>query len=472
MQLTQTLAEGLKRQYKVVLSATDLASRFETEVEQIRGRVQLNGFRPGKVPTAHIKKIYGRSIMAEVVQNSVTDAQKKIAEEAGVKLAAEPRIVLPEDEATITRVLAGEADLDFSVDVEVLPTIDLQDHSHIEVIREVAHVPDSDVEEAIQRMANAVRTFTPRGEKEKAKDGDKVTIDFVGTMNGVAFEGGSAQGADLVLGSGQFIPGFEEQLVGSVVGDSRTISVTFPETYQVVDLAGKPAEFAVTVKGIQAPGDIAIDDELAKKLGVESLEKMREIVKGGLGAELLQVTRQKMKRQLLDGLDTLYRFDLPPTMVDQEFSSVWTQVLQDMQREGKTFEGNENGEAETRAEYQRIAERRVRLGLVLAEVGEKAEVKVSEDEVTKALIERARQFPGQEKQFFDFYRKNPQALAEIRAPLFEEKVVDHILGSVKVTEKSVSREELMGSDDEPAAEAKAEKPKKAKARKTEAGKAE
>lgn len=467
MQLTQTLAEGLKRQYKVVLSAQDLSSRFETEVEQIRGRVQLNGFRPGKVPTAHIKKMYGRSIMAEVVQNSVNDAQKKISEEAGVKLAAEPKVVFPEDEATITKVLAGEADLDFSVDVEVLPTIDLQDHSHIEVVREVASVPDSEVEEAIKRMANAVRSFTPRGEKEKAKDGDKVTIDFVGTMNGVAFDGGTAEGVDLVLGSAQFIPGFEEQLVGAKVGDQKTLNVTFPETYQVVDLAGKPAEFAVTVKAIQAPGEMAIDDELAKKLGVESLEKMREVVKGGLEAELLQVTRQKMKRQLLDGLDALYTFDLPPTMVEQEFQAVWRQVLQDMQRDGKTFEGDEKGEAETRAEYEKIAARRVRLGLVLAEVGEKAEVKVSEEEVTKALIERARQFPGQEKQFFDFYRKNPQALAEIRAPLFEERVVDHILGSVRLTEKSVTREQLMATDEEPAPEAAAAKPKKAKAKKAE-----
>jgi trigger factor len=469
MQLTQTLAEGLKLQYKVVLSAKDLASRFDTELEQVRGRVQLNGFRPGKVPTAHIKKLYGRSIMAEVVQNSVSDAQRKITEEAGAKLAAEPKVVLPEDQETINKVLAGEADLDFSVDVEVLPKISLRDHSGIEVTREIAEVPAKDVEEAIQRMANAVKSFTPRGEQDKAQDGDKVTIDFVGTMNGVAFDGGTAEGVDLVLGSGQFIPGFEEQLVGAKAGDKKTVNVSFPENYQVVDLAGKPAEFAVTVKGIQAPGELAIDDELAKKLGVESLEKMREVVKGGLEAELLQVTRQKLKRQLLDGLDAMYRFDLPPTMVEQEFAAVWNQVLQDMQREGKTFEGDAAGEAAARAEYQTIAERRVRLGLVLAEVGEKAEVKVSEDEVTRALIERARQFPGQEKQFFEFYRKNPQALAEIRAPLFEEKVVDHILAAVKVTDKKVTRDELMEvGAPEGEAEPKAEKPKKAaKAKKAE-----
>lgn len=465
MQLTQTAADGLKRQYKVVITAKDLAVRFDTEVEQLKGRVQLNGFRPGKVPAAHIRKVYGRSIMAEVVQNSVTEAQKKIVEEAGSKLAAEPKVALPEDEATITKVLAGEADLDFAVDVEILPKIEVKDHSHISIIREVAEVPEKDVEEAIQRMANSARSFQPRGEKDKAKDGDKLTIDFVGTIKGVAFDGGTGT-SDLVLGSGQFIPGFEEQLVGAKVGDQTVVKVSFPEDYQVVDLAGKPAEFAVTVKAIQAPGDVAIDDEFAKKLGVESLEKLREVIKGSLQAELTDMSRQKQKRQLLDGLDAIYTFDLPPTMVEQEFAAVWNQVLSDMQREGKSFENDPKAEEETKAEYQRIAQRRVRLGLVLSEIGEKAEVKITDEEVSRALVQRARQFPGQEKEFFEFYRKNPQALAEIRAPLFEEKVVDGILAGLSITDKPVSRDELMAV--EPAESLpKAEKPKKAKAKKAE-----
>lgn len=465
MQLTQTAADGLKRQYKVVITAKDLAVRFDTEVEQLKGRVQLNGFRPGKVPVAHIRKLYGRSIMAEVVQNSVTEAQKKIVEEAGTKLAAEPKVVLPEDEATITKVLAGEADLDFAVDVEILPKFDVMDHSHISIVKEVAEVPEKDVEEAIQRMANAARTFAPRADKEKSKDGDKLTIDFVGTINGIAFDGGTGT-SDLVLGSGQFIPGFEEQLIGSKAGDQKVVKVTFPEDYQVVDLAGKGAEFAVTVKAIQAPEDIAIDNELAKKLGVESLAKMQEIVKGSMQAELMDVSRQKQKRQLLDGLDAIYTFDLPPTMVEQEFAAVWNQVVTDMQREGKSFADDPKGEEELKTEYQRIAQRRVRLGLVLSEIGEKAEVKISDEEISRALVQRARQFPGQEKEFFEFYRKNPQALAEIRAPLFEEKVVDHILSGLTVIEKPVSRDELMAV--EPVEEAaKAEKPKKAKAKKAE-----
>ncbi|MGL5448240.1 MAG: trigger factor [Rhabdaerophilum sp.] len=463
MQLTQTASDGLKRQYKVVITAQDLAVRFETEVEQLKGRVQINGFRPGKVPTAHIRKLYGRSIMAEVVQNSVTEAQKKIVEEAGSKLAAEPKVALPEDEATITKVLAGEADLDFAVDVEILPKVEIQDHSHITIIRELAEVPESEVNEAIQRMANSTRNFTPRGEKEKSKSGDKLTIDFVGTINGIAFDGGTGT-SDLVIGSGQFIPGFEEQLVGSKVGDQKVVKVTFPDDYQVVDLAGKPAEFAVTVKAVQAPGDIELDDEFAKKLGVESMEKLREVIKGSLQAELTDVSRQKQKRQLLDALDAIYTFDLPSTMVEQEFAAVWNQVLSDMQREGKTFESE--AEAETKAEYQRIAERRVRLGLVLSEIGERAEMKIGDDEVSRALVQRARQFPGQEKEFFEFYRKNPQALAEIRAPLFEEKVVDGILAGLNITDKPVTREELMAVE-AVEAEAKAEKPKKAKAKKAE-----
>ncbi|CAN1557678.1 Tig FKBP-type peptidyl-prolyl cis-trans isomerase (trigger factor) [Rhabdaerophilaceae bacterium] len=472
MQLTQTLTDGLKRQYNVVISATDLAARFNTELETIRGKVQLNGFRPGKVPTAHLKKVYGRSIMAEVVQNSVSEAQKKIVDEAGARLAGEPKVVLPEDENTINSVLAGNGDLGFSIDVELLPKFDIVDHSHLELVRQVVAVTETEIDETIGRMAKSSRPFSPRDAGEIAHDGDKVTIDFLGTINGIPFDGGAAKGMDLVLGSGQFIPGFEDQLIGLKAGDDKTVQVTFPDTYQVVDLAGKPAEFAVTVHAIQAPGDAVLDDEFAKKFGVDSIEKLREAIKSSMEAEMADHARQKVKRQLLDGLDTLYTFDLPQTMLEQEFAVVWNQVVADMQREGKSFEGNPEAEAETRAEYQKISERRVRLGLVLAEIGEKAEIKISDDEVTRALVQRAREFPGQEKQFFEYYRKNPQALADIRAPLFEEKVVDYILTGVKVTEKSVTRDELFASDEPEeelgdTAEAKAEKPKKTKAKKTE-----
>ncbi len=470
MQVTQTLAEGLKRQFKVVVTAADLSSRFDTELENIRGKVNLNGFRPGKVPLAHLKRVYGKSVMADVVQNVVTDANKKIVEDEDVRLAAEPKVNFTEDQALIEKVLAGEADLDFSIDLELLPKVEIVDHSEITVTKEVAEIPAADIDEAIQRMAAANRPYAPRGEKDKARDGDKLTIDFLGTLEGVPFEGGTGGDVDLVLGSGQFIPGFEEQLIGAKTGDKKTVKTVFPETYQAKDLAGKAAEFAVTVKAVQAPGDLVIDDELAKKFGLDSVEKLRDAVRESMLEEGKEQTRQKMKRQLLDGLDKLYTFDLPPAMLEEEFKLVWRQLTADMQRHGKTFDG-EADEASAREEYQAIAARRVRLGLVLAEIGGNTQIKIEDSEITQALVLRARQFPGQEKQVFDYYRKNPEALAEIRAPLFEEKVVDLLLTQVKVTEKTVTRAELM-ADDEPEEAEKAEKPKKAKAKKAEDKKAE
>lgn len=463
MQVTETLAEGLKRQFKVVVAASALAERYETELQQIRGRVNLNGFRPGKVPVAHLKRMYGKSVMADVIQNTVNDANRKIVDENELKLAAEPKVTFTEDQTVIEKVLAGEADLDFSVDVEILPKIVIQDHGDISLTREVAQVTDAEVDAAIERMAASSRPFAPRGEKEKAKQGDRVTIDFVGTMQGVAFNGGTGSDVDLVLGSGQFIPGFEEQLVGAKAGDQKTVSVTFPETYQVVDLAGKPAEFAVTVKAVAAPGEFTLDDEFAKRFGLESVEKLREAVRGSLQEELTEQSRLKIKRQLLDALDAVYTFDLPPSMLEQEFNVVWNQVTSDMARAGQSF--GEGEEEKAREEYRGIAARRVRLGLVLAEIGQKVQVKIEDKELTEAIVARARQFPGQEKQVFEYYRKNPEAIADIRAPLFEEKVVDHLISSAKVTEKTVSREELFADPESAEAPAKAEKPKKAKAAK-------
>jgi trigger factor len=461
MQVTQTLNEGLKRQFQVIVSAADLAQRFETELDSIRGKVNLNGFRPGKVPTGHIKRMYGKSVMGEVVQNAVAEAQKKIVDEQGVRLAGEPKLTFSEDQAVFEKVYAGEADLDFLVEVEVLPTIEIADHSGISVVREMAEATDADIDEAITRMAEANRSYAPRGDKEKAKDGDKLTIDFVGTLDGVPFEGGTGGDVGLVLGSGQFIPGFEEQLVGAKKGDEKTVKVSFPADYGAAHLAGKAAEFAVTVKAVEAPAAVEINDELATKFGLENVAALREAVKGSLEEENKEVSRQKVKRQLLDQLDALYTFELPPNMVEDEFQSVWRQVQADTARAGQPIEDNEIN----KAEYKGIAARRVRLGLVLAEIGQKAEIKVEDAEITQALILRARQFPGQEKQVFEYYRKNPQALAEIRAPLFEEKVVDHIIAGVKVEEKSVSRAALMAEDEAPAKEEKAEKPKKAPAKK-------
>ena len=468
MQLTQTLSEGLKRQYQVTVAAKDLENRLNAEIETLKTKVRINGFRPGKVPTAHLKRMYGKSVMADVVQNTVSEANKKIIDENGLKLAMEPQIDFPEDKDLIDRMFDGKADLSFGVRFEVLPKIEILDHSGIEVTREVVAIEDKEVDAALERMASQNRAFNDKG-KKKAASGDRVTIDFVGTLDGVAFDGGTANDVDLVLGSGSFIPGFEDQLVGVKAGDAKTVSVTFPEGYQAPHLAGKPAEFAVTVKAVAEPGDLVIDDELAKKYGMEDLGKLKDAIRKSLGDELAEVARTKTKRQLLDALDSKYAFDLPPTLVEQEFNTVWAQVKQDIEARKTTFEAEGSTEAEAEADYRRIAQRRVRLGLVLAEIGEKAEVKISDDEVTQALIARARQFPGREKEVWDFYRNNPQALAEIRAPIFEDKVIDSILGSVKVIEKSVTREELMKADeddsDKKAGKAEEKKPKKAPAKK-------
>ena len=311
----------------------------------------------------------------------------------------------------------------------------------------MAKPSDEEVQEALDRMAKQSRPFSDRAEGEAAEAGDRVTIDFVGRIDGTEFEGGKGEGVDLELGSNTFIPGFEDQLVGAKVGESRLVKVTFPEAYGAEQLAGKDAEFDVTVTKIQAAGEAQIDDALAKNLGLENLDKLKEAISGAIGSDYEAATRRKLKKDLLDALDGKYAFDLPPSLVAQEFANVWAQVEQDLKTRGKTFEDEGTTEEASQAEYRKIAERRVRLGLVLAQVGESADIKVSDEEVNQALIARIRQFPGQEQQVWDFYRKNAQALAELRAPLFEEKVVDHVLSQVKLVEEPVSKETLFADED-------------------------
>ncbi|MFE1602696.1 trigger factor [Methylobacterium sp. ID0610] len=458
MQVTETKAEGLTREFQVVLAAAELEDRLATELAGIKDKVQLKGFRPGKVPVAHLRRVYGRSLMADVVQNAVNEANQKILEENKLKLALEPRIQMPEDKDEIEKALDAKADLAFTVALEVMPSFDLVDHSDITLTKPVAAVGDEEVDAAIARMAQQNRSFSDRPEGGYAETGDRVVIDFVGRIDGEAFEGGSAEDANLDLGSNTFIPGFEDQLLGAKAGEQRTVTVTFPADYPAEHLAGKEAVFDVTVKAVQTPGETTIDDELAKTFGLESLDKLKEAVRTSLSSELDAQSRRRVKKALLDALDGRYAFDLPPTLVHQEFAAVWAQVEADLKARGKTFEDEGTTEEKAQAEYRRIAERRVRLGLVLAQVGESADIKVPDEEVNQALIARLRQFPGQEREVYDFYRKNPQAMAELRAPLFEEKVVDHVLGQVKLVEEPVSKEALFADDEDeaPAAETASE----------------
>jgi trigger factor len=463
MQVTETLSQGLKREFKVLLTASDLETRLSEGLDGLKDRVKINGFRPGKAPPSFLRKMYGRSVMNDVLQNAVNEANQKIAGDNAIRFAMEPKVRFPESKDEIEAALDAKGDLNFTVAVEVLPKIVVADHSDVSLVRLVAEAPEADVTAALERMAGQNRSFTSKGAKAKAEDGDKLVINFVGTINGEAFEGGSAEGIDLVLGSNSFIPGFEAQMVGAKTGETRTVAVQFQENYMAPNLAGKPASFEVTVTDVQAPDALKLDDEMAKAYGLDTLDALKTAVRGQLEREMQAQSRRKLKKSLLDALDGKYAFDLPPTLVEQEFNNVWAQVEGDMKSAGKTFADEGTTEEAAKADYQKIAERRVRLGLVLAEIGESAKIQISDDEVTQALIERARQYPGQEKQVWEFYRKNPQALAELRAPIFEEKVVDHLLAQVKVEESKVDRDTLYAEDD--AAAKTEEKPAKAKPKK-------
>lgn len=447
MQVTETLSDGLKRELKVVIPADDLESKLMAKLQEAKDRVHLKGFRPGKVPINHLKKMYGKSFMAEVIEQAVSESTQKIVEERSEQPAFQPAIKLPEDEEAVAELLDGKADLAFDMSFEILPPFELGDFGELELERLIAEVGDTEIDEAVDRIAKQNRPFAARDDDGAAQDGDRVTIDFAGTIDGEAFDGGSATDAPLELGSGQFIPGFEEQLIGVKVGDEKTVDVTFPDNYGAEHLAGKKAAFAVTVKGVDAPGEVTLDDDFAKTLGMESFDALKMAVREQIESEYGGATRMKVKRELLDKLDEMHQFDLPPTLVEREFEGIWTEVKADLERAGKTFEDEDTDEETAKADYQKIAERRVRLGLVLAKAGEKAEVQVSDEEMQRALFARARQFPGQEQQVIEHYQKNPSALMELRAPIFEDKVVDYILELAKVTDKTVSREELLHDPD-------------------------
>jgi trigger factor len=462
MQVTQTLSEGLKREFSVKLTIADLEARVVSELDTMKAKANIPGFRPGKVPTVHLRRLYGKQVMVDVVNNVVTEANKKIVADNDLKLALEPQVKLPEDQAVVEQILGGKADLDLSVSLEVLPKFEIADHSDIKLEREVVNATDAEIDEALTRMAEGFRPFEAK--TGDAAKGDRVTLDFFGKVDGVPFDGGKAEGHELELGSNQFIPGFEDQLIGTKVGDEKVITVTFPADYNAAHLAGKETTFDVKIHKVEAPGELKIDEDLAKKFGMEDLAKLREATSNVIESDYKNASRGKLKRQLLDALDGKYSFDLPPTLLEQEFNNVWAQLQAEMKDSNKTFEDEDTTEEKAREEYLTIAKRRVRLGLVLAEIGDRSKVQITDEEVGQALVARARQFPGQEKQVWEYYRNNAQALAEIRAPLFEEKVVDQLLSEISLTDKVVTKEELLKDDSAVDAEKPAAKPK-AKAKK-------
>jgi len=448
MQVTETLADGLKREYRVVVPASDLDAKVNARLEDLKGRVRINGFRPGKVPLGHLKRVYGRAVMAETIDETVRETNASIVSDHGFKLAKEPKVTVPEAEADVNAVVEGKADLSYSVAIEILPNIELADFSTISLEKLTAPVTDEEVDAALNRLAEQSRPFEDKGEGAKAATGDKVTVSFTGTIDGKPFEGGTGEDIAVDLGSNSFIPGFEEQLAGIAAGETRTVKATFPENYLSRELAGKEASFEVVAKSVAAPGSASVDDAFAKSLGIESLDKLKEALKERITREHAAESRRKVKRALLDALDERHRFELPPTLVEEEFDNVWRTVTSDLEAQKKTFADENTTEEAARAEYRGIAERRVRLGLVLSEIGAKNSIQVTDDEMSRAVMERARQFPGQEQRIWEYYRKSPEATASLRAPLYEEKVVDFLLELVKSTEKTVSREELYRDEDE------------------------
>ncbi|MCP3055298.1 trigger factor [Aurantimonas marianensis] len=445
MQVTETKAEGLKREIEIVVPASDLEARLQTRLYEAKDQVRLKGFRPGKVPVAHLRKMYGKSMMAEIVNQILTETPRTVIAERNERSAMQPEIGMTEDEGEAEKVLSGQSDFKFTLAYETLPAIELKDTTGIKIERPVVEVSDEEIDEQVKRIAENARTYEPK--KGKAKDGDRVTMDFVGKIDGEAFDGGAATDSNLVLGSNQFIPGFEQQLVGVKAGDEKTVELTFPEDYGAAHLAGKAATFDVTVKEVSAPVETAIDDEMAKKLGLESLERLRTVVREQIESQYGLATRQKVKRQLLDALDETYDFALPEKLVEAEFTNIWTQVENELKQNGKSFEDEDTTEEDAKAEYRRLAERRVRLGLVLSEIGEKAGVQITDEELQRAMFEQVRRYPGQEQEVYEYFQKTPDAVASLRAPLYEEKVVDHLLAEVDVTDKTVSKEDLMAEDD-------------------------
>lgn len=446
MQVTETSSTGLKREYRVIVPATDLEAKVNARLDDLKGKVQLRGFRPGKVPVAHLKRLYGKSAMAEVIEATVQEANSKIVTDHGYRLAVEPKVVLPTEEGAVEGVIEGRTDLSYTVEMEIVPAITLADFKSIKLTRLAAEVSDEQIDKALQTIADQNRPYVAK--QEGAANGDRVTLNFEGSLEGVPFEGGSGEDVPLIMGAGQFIPGFEENIAGLKAGDNKTFEVKFPDDYRATHLAGKNATFAVTIKAVEAPGAVTIDDEFAKTLGAESLAKLREAVKERIAREHSLASRQKLKRALLDQLDERHKFEPPPSLVEQEFGNVWSQVENDLKQQNRTFEDEGTTEEKAREEYRGIAERRVRLGLVIAEIGEKNNIKVTDDQLRSAVMEQVRQYPGQERQIWEYYQKNPNALAALRAPLFEDKVVDFLVELADVTDQPVSRDELFKEDEE------------------------
>lgn len=459
MQVTEVSSEGLKRDFKVVIGAKEIGDKVEARLRELSSKVKIPGFRPGKAPLKLLKQRYGPSVMGEVLERAVTDSSAQALNERGLRPAVQPKI-------EIVSFDDGK-DLEYSMAIELLPEIEPMDFSTIELERLKIAVPEEDVASALDRLASSRKESKPLEKPRKAQSGDILVMDFAGTVHGEALPGMAAEDHHLELGSNSFIEGFEDQLIGVDAGESREVKVTFPEAYGNEKLAGQPAVFQCTIKEIHEPVAVELDDEMAKSMGAENLEDLRSKVKERLGADYDGLSRMRMKREILDKLADAHDFGVPGSMVDLEFDAIWKQVEADREKGNVDPDDEGKEDEEVKEEYRVIAERRVRLGLLLSEVGRLNQIDVAQEEVNQALFQEAQRYPGQEQQVLEFYKSNPEALAQLRAPLFEDKVIDFIIDLAKVSEREVSPEELREEEEKDAAAAE----KSAKAAKKPAKKA-
>ncbi|WP_233349800.1 trigger factor [Litorimonas cladophorae] len=443
MQIKELSAEGLSKTFAITVPKEDLAEKLEVKIKEMQPQVSLKGFRPGKVPASHIRKMFGQSIMNDLVQEVLNESSQKAINDNKLRPAGQPKIDLRANGEEVTK---GKADLEYTMVVESIPEFEPVDPTTLKFTRLVHEADQKDIDERLKELASSQKSYKKKAKTAKAKKDDAVLIDFVGTVDGEAFEGGAMEGHQLVLGSGTFIPGFEDQLIGAKAGDELDVTVTFPDPYQSADLAGKEAVFATKVLEVQGAKDSEIDDDFAKKFGLESADALTTAVKEQYEAELEGQSRLRLKRAILDELDKKHTFDLPPGMVEAEFTNIWTQVQAEKEAGNLDEEDAKKTDKQLEKDYRKIAERRVRLGLVLAEMGQKNEIQITNEELQTAMIAEARNYPGQEQQVIEFYQKNPQAIAQLRAPIYEEKVVDLIVEKAKMTDKKVDKETLFEED--------------------------
>lgn len=462
MQVTETSSEGLRREYSVVVPKEDIDGRMNERLVEVGGSVSVPGFRPGKVPMPVLKQRYGQAVRGEILEQTIQDTIQRALEEKDIRPAMEPKIDLVTFEEGV--------DLEYKLTVEVIPEIDPIDFGSIELERLTADIPDDDVEQSINRLAEQQKTFAAE-DGRAAENGDQVVMNFVGRIDGEAFDGGSADGMELELGSGRFIPGFEDQLVGAKAGDKKEVNVTFPDDYQAENLKSKAAVFDVEVTEVRTPAAVEINEEFATSMGAENLDALKTMVREQIGGEYTQVSRGRLKRELLDQLSDQADFEVPPTMLQEEFDNIWKQLEEAKENDRLDEDDKGKSDDELRERYEEIAARRIRLGLLLSEIGRANNLTVSQDDLNRAMAEQAQRFPGQEAMVMQYYQENPQAMQELQAPIFEEKIIDYILELAKVTDRKVSTEELLADPEEGGASDKKAKTNKAKKKKTSKAKA-